>query len=271
MKETYGKEIRLNKQNNKVKGTTIRSTDTIRGCANKCESCWAKKNTCRTIEKFEVPVKVEKFVGKVSDTDWYRFGNQGDPGTDWKFSEKTVKKLNIKNHFVVTKLMTLKGFTGFFNNLQVSVDPLMEKHFWNTLKNVETILKKYPQVRIVLRVRSCSSYNLRILSLQNTVVTFANINRLPIMETRMRFNRKDSIEKYDLVKEDYFMSTGKQTKPVWGKRFIIGADKYYDCDLYGAKCKDCSNCTSTWTTKQFERKGDFIAPSKSKGVYKEAA
>jgi len=265
-KPPYKNEERINSQNNKMKGGNVMGSDTIKGCLNRCDSCLAKKNSCRVVH-FETPVKITNFKGKAKDDYWYRFGTAGDPGTDWKHSEKMVKEINPKKCFAVTKLLTLKGFTGFFENIQVSVDPLNEKHFYRTLSNVEKILKKFPKVKIILRLRSVSSTDLRLNMLQNEAVVFANLNNLPVMETRMRFNRKDSIEKYSLVKEDYFMSDGKQTKPVWGKRFIVGAKRYYDCDLYGAKCENCSNCTLPWTKEQFEKKGEFIAPSKSKQIY----
>ena len=216
-------------------------------------------------------MRVTKYIGKADDKSWYRFGTNGDPATSWKHSEKVINDLQPKNFFGVTKLQTLKGFTGIFKNLQVSVDPLNVKHFAKTLENVKTLLINYPDIRIVLRVRSCSTYSTSILELQDIAVKFANYYELPILETRVRFNRKDSIEKYNLCPNDYFMSSGKQTKPVWGKRFLVGVKKYYDCDLSGKKCKDCSNCTITWTQKQFKKKGAFIATSKSKRAYKEVA
>jgi len=271
-KPPYKNEEKIHSQNTKMAGGNVMGVDPIKGCANKCESCLAKKNSLRVVN-FEKPVRITNFIGKPKDEFWYRFGTVGDPATDWKHSEKMGKQLNPKNFFAVTKLQSLKGFTGYFDKLQVSVDPLNERHFYKTLGNVEKILEKFPNVKIILRVRSISTIDLRLMMLQNEAVVFANLNNLPVMETRMRFNRKDSIQKYNLVKEDYFMSKGKQTKPNWGKKFIVGAKRYYDCDLYGAKCENCSNCTLPWTKEQFEKKGEFIAPSKdkSKRVYKEAA
>ena len=122
----------------------------------------------------------------------------------------------------------------------------------------------------MLRVRSVSTTNLKILMLQQEAVTFSNLNNLPILETRMRFNNKTSFEKYDLVPEDYEWR-GSYYRATHGLKHIVGAKKYYDCDLYGAKCENCSNCTLPWTKEQFEKKGEFIAPRKSKGAYKEAA
>jgi len=271
MKETYGDYMSQNKQNTKCKGSAIYNIDTIRGCSHNCESCYAKKNSAKTIKNFSKPIKVEKFTGKRQDDIWYRIGNSGDPATDWGYSEKLVKEQGFKKFFCVTKLQTLKGFTGYFDKLQVSIDTLNEKHLRKTLSNIEKVIKDYPRVKIMLRIRSISTLDLHLMLLQKEAVDFANLYNLPVLETRVRFNRKDSIEKYKLDEEDYEMRADKMTRPVHGKKFVVGAKKYYDCDLYGAKCENCSNCTLPWSTEQFERKGEFIAPSKQKRVYKEAA
>jgi len=268
-KKIYGNSMNQNSQNTKTLGSNIINIDTFRGCPHACESCYAKKNSAKTIERFEIPVKVEEFSGKRQDDSWYRIGNSGDPATGWGYSEMLVKKQGYKKFFCVTKLQTLKGFTGFFDKLQVSIDTINEKHFERTLKNVETILKEYPSVKIMLRIRSISTTNLRLMMLQNEAIYFANLYNLPVLETRVRFNRKDSREKYELSTEDYEMRADKMTRPIHGKKFVIGAKKYYDCDLFGAKCESCSNCTLPWSKDQFKQKGEFIAPSKSK--YKEAA
>lgn len=265
----YKNEMKINSQNEKMKGGNVKSADTIKGCTNGCESCWAKKGSARTVD-FSKIVKITNYIGKVQDDTWYRFGNVGDPGTDWKHTEKYIKKLNPKNFFVVTKLLTLKGFTGYIKNIQVSVDPLIERHFNITLGNVAKILRDFPDVKIVLRVRSCSTLNLKILSLQDTVVKFANMHGLPIMETRMRFTHQDAFSKYHLNKEDYTWEGGYH-RPHHGKRFIVGAKKYYDCDLYGMKCATCPNCISPWSDKQFHKNGDFIAPRHHKDYYKRSA
>ena len=272
MKKTYGSTMSRNSQNTKCKGSSIFNIDTFRGCPHKCESCYAKRNCAIVIENFNTPIKVEKFVGKLQDNVWYRIGNSGDPAMNWKYSEKLVKEWKFKQFFSVTKLQSLKGFTGFFDKLQVSVDPLNEKHFRKTLDHVEYILKNYPKVKIMLRVRSVSTTNLKILMLQQEAITFSNLNNLPILETRMRFNNKTAFEKYSLVKEDYEWR-GSYYRAKHGLKHIIGAKRYYDCDLYGAKCANCSNCTLPWTTEQFEKKGEFIAPKKYKdiNIYKEVA
>lgn len=269
-KETYGPIANRNKQNTKCKGSEIYNIDTFRGCPHKCESCYANRNSSIAIKNFNIPVKVEKFVGKLQEDAWYRIGNSGDPSMNWKYSEELVKKWGFKRNFCVTKLQTLKGFTGYFDKLQVSVDPLNSKHFFKTLENVATILKEYPLVKIMLRVRTVSTIDPDLLQLMDTVVKFANMNNLPIMETRMRFNNKGCFEKYSLCKEDYTWRQG-YLRPHHGLKFLVGAKKYYDCDLYGKKCINCSNCTLPWTNEQFKKKGEFIAPSDSVAIYKKVA
>jgi len=267
-KISYTETVKCNQQNDKSKGSLIFNTDTSRGCNNNCFDCYPDYGSMKI--DFKKVVLVKEYEGKPKDDAWYRFGNSGDPANNWKHSEKIVEKKGFKNFFCVTKLQNIKGFTGFFNKLQVSVDPLNPHHFGRTLDNVEKILKQFPKVKIILRVRSVSTTDFNLLYLMDVAVKFANTHNLPIMETRMRFKRKIAFEKFKLVKEDYDWR-GNYFRPKHGMRFIVGAKKYYDCDLYGAKCENCSNCTLPWTTEQFKKKGEFIAPSKSKRVYKEAA
>lgn len=271
-RENFGSTMSRNRQNTKCKGSAIYNIDTFRGCPNKCESCYAKRNSAITIKNFDKAVKVEKFVGKRQDDIWYRIGNSGDPAMNWKYSEKLIRKWEFKQFFIVTKLQSIKGFTGYFDKLQVSVDPLNQKHFLKTLDNVKTLLLNYPHVKIVLRVRSVSTADITILTLQDAAVKFANSYNLPILETRMRFNNGNAFDKYNLIRKDYEWR-GSYFRPHHGLRFLVGAKKYYDCDLYGKKCANCANCTSTWVDSQFEKKGEFIAPRKEKYIYpiKEAA
>jgi len=269
-KETYGNQMNRNKQNTKCLGSEIYNIDTFRGCPHNCESCYANRNSSISIKKFEIPVKVENFVGKLQKEAWYRIGNSGDPAMNWKYSEELIKEWKFPKFFCVTKLQSIKGFTGYFDRLQVSVDPLNTKHFFKTLENIKTLLKEFPKVKIMLRVRTVSTVDPDILMLQDTAVKFANTHNLPIMETRMRFNSKSAIEKYSLVAEDYKWRKG-YIRPHDGLRFLVGAKKYYDCDLYGLKCANCSNCTLPWTNEQFKKKGEFIAPSKNIQPYKEVA
>jgi len=257
-KTKYSYKMNQNAQNDKCKGSCIFNIDTCRGCTNKCDSCYPERNAMRKL--FDIPVKVTQYYGKRQDQKgaWYRIGNSGDPATFWKHAEELVKKQQYKRFFCVTKLQTLKGYSGFFDKLQVSVDPLNKKHFKKTLANVLTILKKYPHVKIMLRIRSISTTDKKLIALMESAVEFANTHNLPVMETRMRFNSNARYDKYSLIRENYKWRNG-YIRPHDGLRFITGANKYYDCDLNGGKCKNCSNCTLPWTNKQFNKKGEFIA------------
>jgi len=268
-KETYTNKMNRNQQNTKCLGSEIYNIDTFRGCPNNCESCYAKRNSAIVIKNFEIPVKVKEFVGKLQKDVWYRIGNSGDPAMNWKYSEELIKKWKFPKFFCVTKLQSIKGFSGFFDKLQVSVDLLNSKHFFKTLDNVKKLLKNYPTIKIMLRVRSLSTYDPKIILLQDIVVKFANTYNLPILETRMRFNNKTAFEKYKLCEDDYEWR-GSYYRPHHGLKFIVGAKKYYDCDLFGMKCANCGNCTLPWTTEQFDKEGEFIAPSKSTQTYKRA-
>ena len=66
-KETYGNKMNRNSQNTKCKGSEIYNIDTFRGCPHNCESCYANRNSSIAIQKFEIPKRVEKFVGKLQD------------------------------------------------------------------------------------------------------------------------------------------------------------------------------------------------------------
>lgn len=259
MTKPYSKDLRI-KQNKKVKDTDIISIDSTRGCKNNCYECFAKRVCALGKKNFDIPVNVEKLIGKKHDNLTYRLGNAGDPATDWSNAEKLIKKYNLKNVFATTKLQKIKGFTGLIKKLQVSIDPLNKKHFYKSLDNVEKILKKYPDIKIVLRIRSCSSNDPKINILQQEAVTFANLYNLPVLETRLRFLRNKAFTDLNLNKEDYERRDGYH-RPKNGLRFLVGASHHYVCDLMGEKCKGCQNCITLFK-KTFKRK------SKSKSVVK---
>ena len=258
MKDKYSNKMFINNQNGKGDGTQIMNIDTIRGCHLNCESCYAKRNSARTIEKFEIPVRVEEYTGKVHEDRLYRIGNYGDPCVNWKHSESLARKYNIENNFVVTKLTHLKGFTGYFKRLQVSVDTLQQGHFKLTLHNIKEVYSKFPDVKIVLRIRSLSSLDMVLMMRQQEAVDLANDLGIPVLDTRLRFQRKDAIDQYLLNEEDYEYR-GSYLRPKHGKIFLEGVDKYYDCDLFGNHCASCRNCELTWEDNQYREDGNFIA------------
>ena len=265
MKRHYSNYMFVNNQNQKSAGTEIQNIDTIRGCPLACESCYAKKLSAITIQDFETPIPIEEFTGKVHPDRLYRIGNYGDPCLDWAHSEELVKQYGIFNNFIVTKLVTLKGYTGFFKQLQVSVDTINKTHFELTLQNVWKLKRDFPDVGIVLRIRSIMSRNQELMARQQHAVKFANDLGLPVLETRLRFSKKDSYEKYQLVKEAYEWR-GSAVRPKHGLVFVPKAQRYYDCDIYGNKCRDCNNCELPF--KQIKKKGKFIADHYNKNKRK---
>ena len=243
MQYKYGPCMEISNQNAKTQGTNIINIDTIRGCKNACESCYAKYNTCYSIKNFDIPVKVLEFKGKAKDENVYRIGNFGDPATDWAHTCETVKNLGLKKFFVVTKLQDIKGFDGsLIKNMQVSLDTLNKEHLDITLKNILSISKANPDVSIILRIRSFSSTDKRLNVQQEKAVDFAEKNNLRILETRIRFKRKyESIEKYSLDTKDYEYRGGF-LRPKKGKTFLKSNKRHSICDLKELKCAGCSNC-----------------------------
>lgn len=228
--------------NAKSKGSYIVNLDSVRGCKNNCESCFAKRNSSRSIKYYDKPVLVRTLYGKADPNKYYRFGNFGDPATDWRHTEELINKYKIKNNFVVTKLQTIENFTGFIKNLQVSVDPLKKEHFFITLRNVKILLNSPIETNIVLRVRSVATFDKKINKLQRIAVEFSNKYNLPILETRVRFvTKEESIRKYKLDSSKYFYRAG-YLRPNYGTRFLKNVKKHYICDEKELKCKGCNNC-----------------------------
>jgi hypothetical protein len=258
MRDNYSPVMNVNTQNSKGDGSNIMNIDTIRGCPFSCTGCYAKKNSARTIKHFEVPVLVDGFSGRVHNDKLYRIGNYGDPCIDWTHSELLVKKYNILNNFIVTKLIKLDGFTGFFDRLQVSVDTINKAHFKITMQNIWKLKRDFPHVKIVMRIRSLISHDQELMTRQREAVVFANQYDIPVLDTRVRFSKKDDLQKYNLVEEAYEWRQS-YLRPKHGKIFLEKVSKYYDCDLFGNHCKNCKNCEITWNDTQYKRDGDFVA------------
>lgn len=255
---TYSDTVSINYQNLKSAGSEICNIDTIRGCPYSCWFCYSRKISALSIEHFEVPIRVQKFRGKPHDDRIYRIGNAGDPCYDWKHSEELIRRYNISNFFCVTKLLNIKNFTGYFDKLQVTLDPTNKIHLHITLHMVDKILKEFPHVKIVLRILTLSTLDIQCWKLMDTAVKFANMRGLPVLETRLRFFRREYLERFSVIEKDYYFKNGGfYPKP--GLSFIKSkVDKYYDCDLFGEKCKNCPNCEITWDSVQFNKKGNFL-------------
>ncbi len=245
LRETYLKKMSINNQNSKAIGTDIINVDTVRGCNNGCESCYAKRNCSLSVRHFDEPVLVELFLGKVAIDKYYRFGNFGDPATDWAHTERMVKGhgFDLEKSFFVTKLQNADGFSGLLKHLQVSIDPLIPDHFFKTEDNILKIMSRFPDTNIVLRVRSVRSEDHIINTLQQRAIELANENDLAVLETRIRFNGiKNTFDRYKLVPEEYSFRKG-YLRPKFLARHLVGAKYHLLCDEYEKKCKGCTQCT----------------------------
>ena len=245
---TYTEQMSVNNQNKKASDTTILNLDTIRGCTNNCASCYAKKVSLK--KHFNIPVPVKRYTGRPDLTKTYRFGCCGDPSTDWNHTETLIKLYGFINYFMITKLQSLEGYTGLCNKLQVSVDPLNEEHFNITLQNVETLISKYPNIQIVLRIRSCASYSYGINFLMKKAMDFAKKYNLPVLETRTRFVTKSDLIKY-CIQDKYYTFRKGYFRPNKGTSFLKTS---YVCDLKEKSCKGCKNCLKLFGFLNEERK-----------------
>jgi hypothetical protein len=256
----YAPTMNIAYSNAKTEGVDICNADTCRGCNNRCESCYQRISS-RKSDLFFIPVPIHRFTGKVDQNIWYRFGNAGDPAYDWVNSERLIKKYNFEKFFAVTKLQNIEGFTGVFEKMQVSVDIFNVTHMLITLQNIEYILNNFYEVKVVLRVRSCSTTDQELLDRMAHAVAFANEHHLPILETRIRFlHYREAIKKYSLIVEDYrpVKSSDMFMRPIHNKSFLKEVDRYYACDFSGNKCKGCKNCLTIWNKGFDENEFDVL-------------
>ena len=250
MKNEYKQELTLS-QNSKGEKSLIIQSDTIRGCKNACKSCFAEKLATKSNICFDTPVKVLKLKGKIKSNIMYRFGTAGDPATCWNHSENLIKAkwLNedSKNMCIITKLQSIEGFTGYFNNLQVSVDPLNKAHFFKTLRNVKILTSKFNNLNIVLRIRSTNSNSYEVQKLQKIAIKFANLNDFKVLETLMRFTSKQQLTE----------ASANTTTYKWERNYyrfqqlsnLEGVKRHFICDSKHLGCAACNLCKNIWKTK----------------------
>jgi hypothetical protein len=113
---------------------------------------------------------------------------------DWSHTMNELRKVNATDPdlanklFVITKLHSVTGFDpSVVRNLQVSIDPMIPKHFFRTLRNVDRLRELDPTLNIVLRMKSVPSASDEINSLQLIAAQFAKERNLDVLETRTRF------------------------------------------------------------------------------------
>jgi hypothetical protein len=145
---------------------------------------------------------------------------------DWSYTNEQIKKVGLDSPghfkgnkyipggrdmtFIITKLQNLENFDPeVTKNLEVSVDPMMPTHFFNSLKNIETINDTWPgEVNIMLRIKSVSTYSDEINALQKIAVDFANKHDIPVLETRVRFKKGDTAA-LSQVQPEYYHQGGQ--------------------------------------------------------------
>jgi hypothetical protein len=239
------------KQNKKQDSSKIYGVDTIRGCDNYCLSCYANKLISLNKINFSEPVKA-KVLRNLKEDKYLRVGMAGDPAFDWKWTVDQIKdvmkrspKATPEKIVYVTKLQKIEGFDpSVIKNMQVSVDPLNREHMETTMKNVEKLKKKDPNLNIILRIRSYDSNRKDLQKSLQDAVDFANKNKLPVLETKMRGDGA-FLELLDLDKSSYH-KTATQFKA--NHNFLSGKidkSRYLECDPFLKGCKTCNNCAKT--------------------------
>jgi hypothetical protein len=205
---------------------------------------------------FYKPVIVRELIGTPQEDLIYRFGNMGDPATDWENTERLLKEKDLLDKcFVTTKLQSIENFSGLIKKVQISLDPFNKEHLQITINNTSKILQRFEKLQTVMRIRSCSTYNEELMSLQAFAVEYANTLNLPVLETRVRFKKKDeAIETHELHAEHYKYHKGF-LRPKNGLKFLRDVQKHYACDLNGKKCAGCLLCLTLLGFKIIDKKG----------------
>ena len=237
------------KQNLKQDAADVAGVDTVRGCQNNCVSCYANKLSCQTRIGHTVPVAAE-ITGKIPKGKVLRIGITGDPATDWEHSVKQIKSVIARSEgadshsvVVVSKLQNLAGFDpSVIKNMQVSMDPLDPKQMKITMENLLRIKDVSPDANIVLRIRSFASKNKELSASLKEAVDFANKNKFPVLETKMRFTKE--IAKILDADMSQYHDAGSVVKA--NKGFLKqNAKRYLECDPRLKGCKFCGNCAKT--------------------------
>ncbi len=144
-----------------------------------------------------------------------------DATYDWSYTNEQLKKSGLASPgrfdgkryipggadktFVITKLQSLRGFDPeVTKNLEVSIDPMIPSHFFRSLRNIEEIKRKYPQVNVMMRIRSIATSSDEINTLQKIAVDFANRHDIPVLETRVRFKNPSTMSMSQVLPEYYW-------------------------------------------------------------------
>jgi hypothetical protein len=193
----------------------IIGADTVQGCDQMCYECYAAKITAKTGIRHQNPIKAV-LKGSLQANEILRIGTNGEPGKDWNHTALQVKDLierstkgdNVvtpeKNIFFISKMLNINGWNpDYIKNVEVSLDPLYPDHMRQSMINVARIKTQYPDTNFVLRIRSIASNDPSIMAVQQDAVDFANELALPVLETKLRFNKNISEKILDLDMTQY--------------------------------------------------------------------
>jgi hypothetical protein len=267
-----------NGANEKTEGSGILTSDTIRGCDHYCFECYALKGTAIPNISHQHPV-FQHLSGTIKSGEVLRIGTVGDPSRDWSWTHEQVKGIIERsqakdkgitadgNVYYITKLLNLKGFNPeTAKNLQVTLDPLMPAHMWTAMENIIRLKSAYHETNISVRIRSVASLHPDLQNATQAAVEFANRYNLPVIETRMRFTRNNSMELLMLDKSKY-KREGNQYKLKDGE--LDGkADQNLVCDKKGLGCPGCGGCRESVTSrvKNVEKQAKALKATGADGV-----
>lgn len=268
-----------NGANQKVEGSGIVATDTIRGCDHFCFECYALKGSAQAAISHQHPI-LQELKGTIMDGGILRIGEVGDPSKNWAWTDQQVRKVieasqkrgakvDYSNSvFYITKLLNLNGFNPeTARNLQVTLDPLMPAHMWRSMENILRLKSAHPDVNINVRIRSVATANAELNDAMQAAVDFANQFKLPIIETRMRFIRNSSLDLLELDRDKYYHA-GNQWKLKNGVLEETG-DQTIVCDKKGLGCPGCLGCAKTTRTmraKNLKNQQKAFAATGAEGV-----
>jgi hypothetical protein len=244
--------------NAKVAGSGILAADTVAGCDQFCFSCYGLTGAAQAQICHQHPV-LRNLNGILRTGEFLRIGEVGDPSKNWLHTHEQVKALlqrsiaaghdvsSAENVYYITKLLNVTDFNPeTARNLQVSLDPFYPAHMWRSMEGILRIKAAFPEVNIASRVRSVETTDPDLLEAMKAAVDFCNRFKLPVLETRMRFNRANSFDLLSLDRSQY-RYLGQRYKPT-GSALEGVADHYYLCDVGESGCPACKNCLRTMFT-----------------------
>jgi len=249
-------ESKVPTQNRK---TAWKTADTWRACDNSCIGCYANKMAIMSNVMSTIPVRCS-LRGYLKTGEILRLGEVGDPAgpsmdmkvSGWEWTIKEVQRyiaesqakgqiVGFENVFYNTKLQRIDGFDPtVIRNMEVSLDPMDPRQMEISMKNIVAIKKMDPTVNIAVRIRSINSLDPILSRAQADAVKFANMLKIPVLETRMRFTSKLVMAALNLDVTKY-RREHHQFRGLPALKEL--ADNWHLCDKSGqGKCETCLGC-----------------------------